>query len=49
MYDDICPNCGAPGLNLEELAEEYEELLDELNELADQKHDDLEKAIEEAK
>lgn len=27
MYDDICPNCGAPGSDLEELAELYKELV----------------------
>lgn len=26
MYDDVCPNCGAIGLTLEELADEYKDL-----------------------
>ena len=26
IYDDICPNCGAPGLDLTELAELYTDL-----------------------
>lgn len=26
MYDDVCPNCGAIGLTLEELADEYRDL-----------------------
>ena len=27
IYDDICPNCGAIGLTLEELADEYKDLV----------------------
>lgn len=30
MYDDVCPNCGAIGLTLEELADEYKDLMKEL-------------------
>lgn len=29
MYDDICPNCGAPGVTFAELGEAYKDLFEE--------------------
>lgn len=37
MYDDVCPNCGAIGLTLEELSEEYKDLALEYEKLGGRK------------